>query len=618
MRICAFYMVFLKAQSCLLFLYNLNSATVTKFINIGPFTSPSEGFNGFLLPSPLEQTAIQERAIEMPVVPQGDSKKYEETPIAYVPTGWDILSGIQNLYHAANSKNDTLDSLMSYSPSNIMNMASGGYSNYLSPVLGFLAEREKNYPDGGIPIKYLNNGYVFKMGGKKGTTLPNFTKFTAQVNNRNIITDRGSDETTQSNDATWVDSGKKMLYDHKSKRVMDVSRRQNPELRKRGIEGGRKHSEWEKKHPVLNGIETLMGAAPLAIATAPMATVAGDAVAGTALGHAVTGGLTGLNTLTANSTWFPWVNAAVDGYFLADATDNIRKGNITPETVLELAPVIGVGKGIAKGAAKGIQKAQYLSGKYMPSNIKNFTKGKSNPYSSMLDWTPENWFGTRIKGLYDAEDAAALSSHVPEYRTIEREAKKNGTWLQMPDGSTWKGDPRSWVQMQSKDYKNAKLKDSPVYTGSRYGDIATYQGELWTSNNKNIARSYSKNTYELTYPKDINIKSYDAEGRHWGDVFGDDSYDTNAIVHENLYDKPNIDAVEINNVIDPGAGMRGMPIETQIDLLNTPYTDLVLKPGVPRKSLHGNNGNFNLSKHNIYKVLLPFGLMTPFYNKTNE
>jgi|GEM_PF-3957364 len=188
----------------------------------------------------------------------------------------------------------------------------------------------------------------------------------------------------------------------------------------------------------------------------------------------------------------------------------------------------------------------------------------------------------------------------------------------MPDGSTWKGDPRSWVQMQSKDYKNAKLKDSPVYTGSRYGDIATYQGELWTSNNKNIARSYSKNTYELTYQKDINIKSYDAEGRHWGDVFGDDSYDTNAIVHENLYDKPNIDAVEINNVIDPGAGMRGMPIETQIDLLNTPYTDLVLKPGVPRKSLRGNNGNFNLSKHNIYKVLLPFGLMTPFYNKTNE
>lgn len=270
-------------------------------------------------------------------------------------------------------------------------------------------------------------------------------------------------------------------------------------------------------------------------------------------------------------------------------------------------------------------------GTYKLASLKNTVKNaaKKNYYSpktfiSELDWTPKRWFNdTRSdeyklpNGLkYDAEDIESFKAHIPEYIQIEQRTKDNGTWLKMPDGSKWTGDPRSWVQMQSKDYKNAKLRDSPVYTGSRYGDIATYQGELWTSNNKNIARSYSKNTYELTYPEDINIKSYDAEGRHWGDVFGDDSYDTNAIVHENLYDKPNIDAVEIKNVIDPGASMRGMSMETQMDLLNTPYTDLVLKPGVPRKSLLGNNGDFNLSKHNMYKGLLPFGLMVPFYNES--
>lgn len=74
-------------------------------------------------------------------------------------------------------------------------------------------------------------------------------------------------------------------------------------------------------------------------------------------------------------------------------------------------------------------------------------KAKSSaPFKSELDWRPESWFATRPKGIgYDAQDVAALESHVPEYLEIEKTAKANGTWLKMEDGSYWEGDPRSWV-----------------------------------------------------------------------------------------------------------------------------------------------------------------------------
>lgn len=80
---------------------------------------------------------------------------------------------------------------------------------------------------------------------------------------------------------------------------------------------------------------------------------------------------------------------------------------------------------------------------------------------SGLDWSPKSWFKTRATGSYDAQDVAALASHVPEYREIERIAKSNGTWLKMPDGSLWQGDPRTWVQMQSKAMK--KFEKTPLF-----------------------------------------------------------------------------------------------------------------------------------------------------------
>jgi len=83
-----------------------------------------------------------------------------------------------------------------------------------------------------------------------------------------------------------------------------------------------------------------------------------------------------------------------------------------------------------KAAEKTAAKAEY--------NIPRVTQYEA-------DWSPEKWFSfnNRAGNLYDSEDVASLTSHIPEYRTIEETAKANGTWLKMSDGSTWKGDPRS-------------------------------------------------------------------------------------------------------------------------------------------------------------------------------
>ena len=68
-------------------------------------------------------------------------------------------------------------------------------------------------------------------------------------------------------------------------------------------------------------------------------------------------------------------------------------------------------------------------------------------FRSELDWSPESWFGTRGNQTWDAEDVMALKSHIPEYLDIEKRAKIDGSWLKMPDGLLWSGDPRIWVQM---------------------------------------------------------------------------------------------------------------------------------------------------------------------------
>ena len=246
-------------------------------------------------------------------------------------------------------------------------------------------------------------------------------------------------------------------------------------------------------------------------------------------------------------------------------------------------------------------------------------------FKSELDWSPESWFGTRVGGQYDAEDVAALKSHLPEYLEIERKAKADGTWLKMDDGTTYHGDPRSWVQLMSNDGKKLSRQrlfhgDSDMFMDIDGKDVTPEKiGNtiLWTNTNKHLPHTYGNHHYELATPKGVANKTFDAKGRNWNDLTDISGYkykNTNDVFDDLSKDN---NVVTINNVVDVGPdsrwtpGNNGIPNMLDREQLYDYYKrvfkgdDVVLGKDVPRKSLLGNNGNFDLSNKNIYKSLFP-------------
>lgn len=129
-------------------------------------------------------------------------------------------------------------------------------------------------------------------------------------------------------------------------------------------------------------------------------------------------------------------------------------------------------------------------------------KLRTPKFISELDWSPENWFSKRTGGTYDAEDVKVLRSHIPEYLKIEKEAKANGTWLKMPDGSVWQGDPRSWVQIQSNNVQ--KMNPEQFWTGIDQSVNPNYNGILWGTYGEGKAPAIKAREYatkdELLFP----------------------------------------------------------------------------------------------------------------------
>lgn len=241
-------------------------------------------------------------------------------------------------------------------------------------------------------------------------------------------------------------------------------------------------------------------------------------------------------------------------------------------------------------------------------------------FKSELDWSPQSWFSKRADKKWTKQDEDALISHLQEYLDIEKKAKQNGTWLKNKDGSTFDGDPRSWVQMQSDSFK--KSYNDEILThgedaindlfGDFYGDgVGAGIGDkvLWTSTNKLLGKTYGNDVFSLAALKNAktNIVA-DAEGRPWLNVV--QGKDTNNLVYPNL---TNDNIVRINNVVDVGPNIKWSEIkdfrknETVPEYLSRKYTgdDVVIGQDVSRKSIVGNNGDFNPIDKNIYRALIP-------------
>ena len=241
-------------------------------------------------------------------------------------------------------------------------------------------------------------------------------------------------------------------------------------------------------------------------------------------------------------------------------------------------------------------------------------------FKSELDWSPKSWFQKRADKKWTKQDEDALISHLQEYLNIEKKAKQNGTWLKNKDGSTFDGDPRSWVQMQSDSFK--KNYNDEILThgedaindlfGDFYGDgVGAGIGDkvLWTSTNKLIGKTYGNDVFSLAALKNAKTNVVaDAEGRQWTNVV--QGKDTNNLVYPNL---TNDNIVRINNVVDVGPNIKQSEIkyfrknETLPEYLSRKYTgdDVVIGQDVSRKSIVGNNGDFNPIDKNIYRALIP-------------
>lgn len=525
-------------------------------------------------------------------------------------------------------------------------------------------------------------------------------------------------------------------------------REYNPQLNNRTIQGAKSNALWEKEHPNLSSWGYAASAIPFAVAAAPAMMAGGDALAGSTLGQAATNITGPLVNAAMQSKWFPWVDAAVTSYFGAEGMNDALNGKFTPETAMELAPLLQLYKPAANVTKSGINYAKNwrpwvpeTEGRYYrivgneggpiedaiesgvirgpganpnarqamtTAQTKNklslrpkafgypmFSKDKlwtgstsrvshdSKPYvirskadtgpivweesnkdfshkghagifrpsyygdinasptkyfeyfepkkigylrkdfpyeepsfKSELDWAPDSWFGTRVTGKYDAEDVAALATHVPEYKEIERVTKNNGTWLKMPDGTTWEGDPRSWVQMMSKNYNNytsnspfkyqAFSHSSPhkfdSFDYSHFGetDDGFYGRGFYTHPAENIdgklvgRNSYGDVTYLLTTnvqkPFDLNNPNFEYAGAfNWPN--------TNA--PKGIFD--GYDSVYY-----------GIPGNKTVG--SSPSELVVTKPN-NYKSLLGNNGNFDPLNSNMYKGLIPLGITTYTLNQ---
>lgn len=255
--------------------------------------------------------------------------------------------------------------------------------------------------------------------------------------------------------------------------------------------------------------------------------------------------------------------------------------------------------------------------------VKGVDIAEDNPFrtfKSELDWSPQSWFSKRADKKWTKQDEKVLASHLKEYFNIEKKAKQNGTWLKNKDGSTFDGDPRSWVQMQSDSFK--KNYNDEILThgedaindlfGDFYGDgvgAGISDKVLWTSTNKLLGKTYGNDVFRLAALKNAKTNVVaDAEGRPWFDVV--QGKDTNNLVYPNL---TNDNIVRINNVVDAGPNIKWSEIkdfrknETIPEYLSRKYTgdDVVIGQDVSRKSIVGNNGDFNPIDKNIYRSLIP-------------
>ena len=248
----------------------------------------------------------------------------------------------------------------------------------------------------------------------------------------------------------------------------------------------------------------------------------------------------------------------------------------------------------------------------------NINSGRYEPYTE-LDWN--HWLHHSID---DNVNRKILQSHLGEYYDIEKNAKVDGTWLKMPDGSIWQFDPRSWVQLMSTN--GQQFSKDVLFSGLRNEFNPNYNGIFWATRGTGKAPAMGARQYsvfgddgvlQLVVPKDLKTYNFNANGEQWRKLsslpsdfvemflqrnrYSPQINRTNDIV-DFLFDNTYFQRINIDNVIDPGSHFPPRNSKYYFEQnLFSPQNDVIINKNIPRKSIMGNNGDFNLGINNYFK-----------------
>lgn len=212
----------------------------------------------------------------------------------------------------------------------------------------------------------------------------------------------------------------------------------------------------------------------------------------------------------------------------------------------------------------------------------------------------------------------AKKKYIPEYEAIEREAKKNGTWLKNADGTDFTGDPREWVVKRSKKFKEAfGDKYLEGYTGMRspYNpkeSLDTYlsskeRAYTYTPSKKQIKKKGDTGIAKLVVPN-TDTYTVDALGNDWLHLTDKSINPYNFTNTNQIVSSVQTPVISFKNIRDDGPfGMRDIAED-----------QFVAKSTTPRKSVLYNNGDFDLSNSDIFKTTITPYIGYKLYNKANR
>lgn len=340
-------------------------------------------------------------------------------------------------------------------------------------------------------------------------------------------------------------------------------------------------------------------------------------------------------------------------HYFDDPINSSDKGNIVTLKPLKnrIAPSTEVG-GYNELFAKDLIIDDVLHIKDRSGKVIYQSPNSKKQFKSEIDW-----------GKWNSEipDNKPL---MQEYHVIEQTAKQNGTWMKNPDGSAFQGAPEQFVQQNSRNFKQAYPS----------GFEETFRGG---SVNPELARPYlAGNDVVFTTMDDYGAQVYNRT-RNPYNVMSRREAPPRGI--SKLYMPETQNKLTIDGALDeysrrnyarlnPGSHAPKNNREAEIlsdfsDFMKSEFPDVDLKDNVMTdhfarflgskkgrnvdriefkkildgtidpidvevhnrnltkqlKSMFGNNGMFDMTNPNIYKGLIPAGLMTGYLkSKTNK